>query len=936
MNKLFANILNKRPLFKTLFISKSPIFYKFSTSSNINANNPSVYNLAVPFYNVLAQYQIQKNSDSKSSLNDLKAQLTKHAEEVLGSKQTDPKLVMNMMNTLNQENLLNEQIMKNVLSTIEILPHNVLHKFNFAFLVILIRNVQLFKIEMTEQQIKQLQSLILYFFSLNNWAQIKEFLDLVANRTFCEKIFSEEVEKRLAKLLNYAQHQISTTSFFISLAFSIHNIASLTEDRYKIIPELEAILEEKINRENTKLTLSDVQQALSFFSDNFAMKNETFVKIAPYIFTAHSLVPQDVILKFMLLSIKNNYNIIQNSPEYLKKLPLYIERCENIKQLRLFAPYLTYFSLLNSPEHASLITLKLKEFLPTLLHEKEVSEYDLELIRFYLQNSSIQDKHTEIVQILDNFLKSKKDKLSLGASSLLYVISSYLPAENQSYIKSIEEYLIDRFTREKLTAINAELIEALKLFLRAEFLTTHLTEERKLLLSNIEILIHDVQVQNKLNFRDLHQMLEFLYFAFKNKLVTATFCKELWKKLSAKYVPRLTFEEMIFLLPLSGKLSWMHTDILELFLSDLERLVTEGQPDLKAILRLLVGFSNFDQEIIANRSVRKLVKGIWFGTEDQFFEKIITRTQKKKKKNPFLPDMDEGTEETVSVSQFLTPDQLTVIFQIYSYLVKWNIGSRIMFEGYHLIGSKYFDSLDNKTLAKLAYDIAEINSSKEKLQEKFEQYILNKNACGDPEDAIRFAWYFGLKANYNQELWNIIMRDLGKTKSLKEIPKYLLLDLYELLFMLRLEASHVQFGAITNFFDELDELWEKEGNIQYETSFKKTIFEILDEECYKITPNFKASLYVCDYGYGDKEAVIIQGDEKFVGNTQRDIGHMVLRKRLLKRMGYKLHVIDKVNFERNKKYKEKVEYIKKMMKGIPIDKERWVKKQRAKGIFYAE
>lgn len=80
--------------------------------------------------------------------------------------------------------------------------------------------------------------------------------------------------------------------------------------------------------------------------------------------------------------------------------------------------------------------------------------------------------------------------------------------------------------------------------------------------------------------------------------------------------------------------------------------------------------------------------------------------------------------------------------------------------------------------------------------------------------------------------------------------------------------------------------------------------------------------------------MLISGSESLLGNSKIDIGRVALKKRLLKNMAYNVRVIDKMTFALKKKLQDKIDYIKKELKGIPIDKDKWERKQREKGLFF--
>jgi len=63
-----------------------------------------------------------------------------------------------------------------------------------------------------------------------------------------------------------------------------------------------------------------------------------------------------------------------------------------------------------------------------------------------------------------------------------------------------------------------------------------------------------------------------------------------------------------------------------------------------------------------------------------------------------------------------------------------------------------------------------LSLKKENLSATFEKLVMNVKEI-NATDAINFAWYFVIKANFNQELWNKIIGHIAQIKSLSNISE---------------------------------------------------------------------------------------------------------------------------------------------------------------------
>jgi len=188
-------------------------------------------------------------------------------------------------------------------------------------------------------------------------------------------------------------------------------------------------------------------------------------------------------------------------------------------------------------------------------------------------------------------------------------------------------------------------------------------------------------------------------------------------------------------------------------------------------------------------------------------------------------------------------------------------------------------------------------------------------------DALYYSWCFTLRNNCNPELWDKLTSELNKL-DLTQVNLEMKKCLYQIILSrnIELEAFKLNVSRFAGYFNEFDERGI-DDHMSTDPQFKKMIGVILKRECYIMEPNQKASLYICDYTNEPGHAVLILGYGTFVADTHKEHGQILLMKRLLKKMDYTTHLIDKKSYESFRKSDEKLDYIRKAMKGIPQDEE---------------
>jgi len=428
----------------------------------------------------------------------------------------------------------------------------------------------------------------------------------------------------------------------------------------------------------------------------------------------------------------------------------------------------------------------------------------------------------------------------------------------------------------------------------------------------------------KMEFFDVKELIYILSKSKENGFVGNSTLKSIFEKNFEKYEEVLILEEVFMVIPIAAQLSGIFDDIVPPLLKKATVLIKEKEVTLELILMICRSLNHLGYPIIFNQLTRAATKEFWKACQKHLFTLVLSvEPTTKKRRNPFLEvTYPKKDKEAMYINEMLSERDLTILNEVFGNVVSWNLGTQKFFDAFYLIYTRYFDNYKESGLPRIAYSLAEMNIPRQGFANKLEAHLIETKDCGSPIDALFYAWFFAIKNNYNQELWNVIMNDLGKLDTIENVPIKYLMHLYEVLFSIKVEKSYVNIENLTKFIDKLDEIWEN-NHVLVESKFKGVIHSIIEEESFKLEHKVRASLYQVDYMYHGKEVVLVLGNESYLADSSRLLGHVELRKRLLTKLGFNLRIINKKEYLEQKKIYPKVEYVKKQLKGIPRDQKKW-------------
>ena len=917
-------------------------FAPYKTFCNVNTNTTlpiqettheiSKYPLAVNFFSVLTQYQIDKmkaTNFSQKSNTAAETQLQQYAEEIFTSEKIDQKVTMTMLQKLNQENLITKQMVRNLLDQIAPRSHETLHRFSMEFLVTLLREIDRHRIELNDMEKAKLRSLVLYQLGAVKVEFVKDFVDVFAGKGIARELFNEEIEEKLIWILNYSVLQVRNFQFFSSLAFSIYSLLSNSPNGEQLIPRLEDIVEEKFNAKGASYDINDIENLLFFFPEDRIFSHETMSLLAYNILSFNSKISSASFKKFLKLSLVNKYVISLHPKAHQEKIFHYISDCDDVQDLRLFADYLDQINMYAEPiDLEPKILAAIRKFLPQMFKDDDYKEKDVLLSRFLLDRTTDIPERQTILAALKTAIKEVRPDTPFAGLCALYSIGIVFKKEGEFELENLEKFLNFVFEEKDSDLKIPDISEALKHLMRTKFVLEDLTTSEREVLGNAEIMFRSETFQKALKFVDLKEFFEVVKCMRDTSIVSSAFLLKMSEKAFEKFKDMLIIDEIIQLIPLTAKIPFMSSEALPYLFNTGEALAEKKEVTLEFMMKLCTNLDVISEQISDGREARKAFKPFWIAYQRKMVKLITTEDPKaSKRKNPFLPDDPKDKKKKVEVdvpdiNAFLSARDLTIIKDVFEYLIKWNVGSVRAYDTFQAVFTHYFDQYKQYELPKLAYNLSEINSPQDEFITKLEKHLLKTKECGTPLDALFYAWFFAVKNNYNQELWNVVMKDLNKLDSIDDIPVKYLMNLYEILFSLKVEKSYVNTDKFTQFIDKLDEIWE-ENHVLEESKFKKAIHAIMSEECFTVQPRSRASLYKVDYTYNQKSVVLVLGDESYLSDISRQLGHIELRKRLLKKLGFRLHVITKRKYLMERRVNDRLEYIKKQMQGIPRDQDKW-------------
>lgn len=937
MIRFLTRLVPNKTVWKPL---QTPFYKPIVRFSNANPIQPKAaedltkYSVAVNFFSLLTQYQIDKmkgNNIDEQTLLSVEKQIKDYAEDIFTSTQMESKITSNMLHKLKQENLLTDKMIQNLLTQLSSMTHETLHKFNFDFLITLLREIDRHNITVNPVEKEKLQSLILFQLGANKWEFVKDFLDLFAGKPIIQELFDLNIEEKLIFLLNSATLQVKNFQFFCSLAFSIYSTISNSHDRFGLIQRIEEIVEEKFNLQGATYDISDIENLLFFFPENMVFKLNTMSKLAQNILTLNSNISFESFKKFLKLAKVNNYVFSGLVKEHQEKVFDYITECSTVEDFRLFNPVLQQVGLYPQRiKNEESIMTTIRYFMPQLLKEEASFETDLHFVKFLLENTDSQEEKAAILHIIKTALNEVHAQQSLPYLCLLYAIAYRHREQGNLNLDKLLTLMID-ILESKDSELNIPgIAEGVKYLIQGGYNAREMNETEQDLMVKIETLIKSEYFRAFLNFNDLKEFLVFLDNITTTKLASLATIKSLYQEFYPKLQEKIILEEIFLVLSYVNKML-VREDMIVSILNHGEKFIKETKMllSLQYILEICQSMNVLSHSLKVNKKIQNAVKGLWTACEYSFFEAVIaSKPTSSKKENIFLQeekpskDTKESKEDKTELNNFLTENELITTYGIFDHLIHWNIGSRRIYDTLQLVFTHYFENYKNIHLSDIAYYLGEINSPFEKFAEKLEAYLLETKTCGTPLDALKYAWFFAIRNNYNQELWNIITSDLGKFDTIDDLPVNYQLNMFEILFCVRVEKSYVDTSKMAKFVDKLDAVWE-EHHVLRNSRFKEAIGVLFKEECYILEENTRAGLYKVDYMNGETNVVLLIDENDYLSDSRRRFGSVELKKRLLTKLGFKLFIIEKRKYLGEKKTMSKVEYVKKIMKGIPRDARKW-------------
>ena len=696
-------------------------------------------------------------------------------------------------------------------------------------------------------------------------------------------------------------------------------------DRFQLITEIEFIVEEKFNAKGAVYDIHDIENLLFFFPEDFIFERQTMDKLASNVLQFKSKITFDSFKKFLQLAAINKHVFSQQQKYQQEKVFEYIEHCNTIDELRLFAYPLNQIDLYADPIEAKENLLGvIRKYFDKFFTDNTQKEADLTMTKYLYQNSDSETEKEAVIKVLRSEVSRAEVEDSFPYLCSLYsFISAYL---GQTDID--KEKLADVLNKILKSTASAQDIprfgEGIKQIMKNSIRIDDISDAEKDLLVDIEINIRSESFSDFVQFDDLKEFLNFVHIANKSRLIPLKFLGKFCPEHYTKFDDKLILEEILSLLPFIKKMPFIQAELVPHILTQAERLVKEQTLDLELLLEVCVKLNYFENMIKSNNAVRDVTKKLWIACEQHLSQFLVSAEPSTSKNvNFFLDDTTKDKKETkANLNAMLKERELTILHEIFQRLVSWNLGSQKLFDTYQLLFTTYFDKYIESGMPQIAYKLAEINCAQDNFAEKLEAYLIKEQTCGDPIDAVQYAWFFALKNNYSQELWNVISKDLSRLDDIEDIPIQYLLNLYETLFSIKVDKSFVDISSLSRFIDRLDEIWEREHRLP-ENKFKKAIKTLLDEECYVLEPDVRAGLYKVDYMYRDTNVVLVLGEDSYLANTKRLFGHVDFRKRLLKKLGFKLHIVERPAYLKEGKTGQKIIYVQNMLKGIPRDLDRW-------------
>ena len=709
-------------------------------------------------------------------------------------------------------------------------------------------------------------------------------------------------------------------------------------DKYGMIPSLKVILKKRLITQKDSYDYESINQILNIFSEDNDIEHniiEIMSNIAMKNFQSFKLQDVNRLMELMRL---NNFYIYENDDKLIEYLQNTNFEDEFILTFKNLAPLLkrgVYYEkefpiLINKLLHI------MKQLSPSVIKE------NMAIIVEILATINHQMNDKDLIERVINTLASHSSDIDCSSYPMLCNIGIILRKAQELKINIPES--LKRLIEENLLNIlnNYDILSPDRqsniMIYYNTFLTNlneaHASQQELNIKDKFEQLIKKKETLILIKFAGLGEFMDFILSLKEKNLASQKILQTLWSLNQDLFQIICTPQEIIACFSKIVEIPFLQDSLFKFSfaflkahsnLADLS--ISKIQPIIHEIRRISSKFRRFTYP----DSIKLIINMYGDRCIDNFAEKIQQKEEvfrnsfakkpiKREKNKGSSFDTQENEVIRYTIKEFSVGD-LTPLIKIFEDIYYLNLGNRDFYGVIGALCDEKFDLIQNEDLPELAFYLTSTNYANSSFLEKLQNKILESDIISTPIQALQYAWSFCIRNNSNEVLWNILTKHLNEL-NIKDISLEMKKCLYQIILSRNIELNSFKLNItkFEGFFDDLDEQGINDS-FYLDQGFKNKIDKMLKQECFMIEPAKKVGMYVCDYFAKPDHVVLVLGYGCYVSDTHKEQGFVSLMKRLLKKMNFKVHVIDKISYEKQKKVDEKMVYVRTAMKGIAQDEE---------------
>lgn len=250
----------------------------------------------------------------------------------------------------------------------------------------------------------------------------------------------------------------------------------------------------------------------------------------------------------------------------------------------------------------------------------------------------------------------------------------------------------------------------------------------------------------------------------------------------------------------------------------------------------------------------------------------------------------------------------------------------------------FLPKLSSTQTVELIRLLTDVNYLTEEMKEKVEEVLKIKMRSELPaqlkssltktkyyEAMVDISYFCVLNKFYNQEMWNSLIYALditGLESTLGDLSNLTQIKLGHVVLLTRMEASYIRTATLDRLMPYLTGLSQIEFDLFKPSKFSEDVGNLLHKYYYDyIKRDELAELFKVHY-LQEKHVILCLDHEHFLVNSGICKGQVATSIRLLKGLGFEVHIISRRRYKYDEKRSVRLDYLRENLKGVNINETR--------------